>query len=415
MVAVNEITIEAELIGARVGISVAVESPGRSPLPAEVASCDGKRAILLPLGDTVGLGPGDLVTIQGHGAEKTIPCGYALLGRVINSLSEPIDGAPPITGLGPWHLDNPPPNPLTRKRIDTLLETGVRAIDGCCSLGVGQRIGLFAGPGLGKSTLLADLAKRARADVSVICLVGERGREVGEFIDVKLGKSGLARSVIVLATADAPPLVRVRALKTATAVAEWFRAEGKRVLLLVDSLTRVLRSSRDVALALGESPSRNGFPPSAFAALPKLLERTGCDQRGSITAVYAILTENEPGDPIAEEARALLDGHIELSQKIAGRGQWPAVDILHSVSRVMDSIAPPSHLDKARKLRRLISAREENEDLVLMGAYKKGTSSDTDIAIEKREDIANFLTQGREPCSIDITLSKMADIVRDMQ
>jgi len=410
VLAVIELTIEAEVVGARVGLGVTVESPGRPRVPAEVAACDGLRVTLIPLGNTLGIGPGDPVTIDPNKTDS-IPCGFDLLGRIIDPLARPLDGRE-LPLLPQWSLNREPPNPLSRNPINQQLVTGIRSLDACLSLGVGQRFGIFAGPGLGKSTLLADLAKCAEIDISVICLVGERGREVREFLDNKLGKGGLARSVVVLATADTPPVIRLRALKAATAISEWFRGHGKRVLLLVDSLTRILRAGRDMALALGEPQARGGFPASVFASLPSLLERTGHDEKGSITAGYAVLTEGYSEDPIAEEARSLLDGHIVLSTKLAKKAQWPAIDILNSISRVMESVASKTHLANTRRLRRMIAALETNDDLIKMGAYQRGSCPVTDLAISRSKEISDFLTQGRQPCSIDDTLNQLTSIVR---
>lgn len=420
VLAVGESSIEAELLGGKVGLIVNVEPVGpsaeRPRLAAEIASCNGCRVTLLPLGDTTGIGPGDRVTTRQSRMNETIPCGPALLGRIIDPLGQPIDARGQLARPEQWDLNREPPNPLTRKLIDTQLVTGISLLDGCLCLGVGQRIGLFAGPGLGKSTLLADLAKRADVDVSVICLVGERGREVREFIDERLGPEGLSKSVVVLATADAPPLIRLRALKTATAIGEWFRAKGKRALLLVDSLTRVVRACQEIALASVNSPTQNGYPVSATTVLPSLLERTGQGEIGSITAVYAVLTEGDTStsDPAALEARSLLDGHVVLSPHLAEKGQWPAIDLLRSLSRVMESIVTREQLQWSRKFRRLLAAYENHEDLIKMGAYQRGSSPDTDLAIERRKEITDFLTQGPEPCSIDATLSKLANIVRNM-
>ncbi len=389
VVSVKELSIEAELPGARVGMQVAIESPGEEPILAEIATCEGSRVSVLPLVRMSGIGPGDAVVLVSD--SRSIPCGVGLLGRVVDPLGRVVDGGNIPHDLETWPVERPAPDPLTRQPIDQQLVTGIRAIDGCLSLGLGQRMGLFAGPGLGKSTLLGTLARRAECDVSVVCLVGERGREVREFLDRSLGPEGLARSVVVLAPADAPSLLRSRALSAATAIAEWFRTRGKHVLLLVDSLTRVVRASRDTALSLGEAPARAGFPASAFASLPSLLERTGRDKTGSITAVYTVLTEGNGGDPVAEEARSLLDGHIVLSPKLARAGRWPAIDIVRSVSRVMDAVVPPSQLEAAKTLRRLVSSYEENEDLILMGAYQKGSSGDTDLALERKTSIEQFL------------------------
>jgi type III secretion protein N (ATPase) len=382
-------------------------------LPAEVALCDGPIVTLLPLAETTGIGPGDQVISQAE--DGAIPCGNGLLGRIIDPLGVPVDGGAELGDWEPWPVERAAPDPLLRKPIDHQLTTGIRAIDGCMGLGFGQRIGLFAGPGLGKSMLVGMLARRARCDVSVVCLVGERGREVREFTENVLGAKGLSRSVVVLAKADDPPVVRARALQTATAVAEWFRAEGQNVLLLVDSLTRVVRARRDVALALGEMPARRGFPASSFSVLPALLERTGCDARGSITAIYTILTENENDDPVAEEARSLLDGHIVLSSKLAKIGHWPAIDVSRSVSRVMRSVVPREQARAGQQLRRLLGAYEVQEDLILMGAYRQGTSPDTDLAIARKMEIEAFLRQDDDTsATLEATQEALRYLTRGM-
>ncbi len=415
VLAAKELTLEAELPGARVGMRVLVtrSTSPKADLPAEVALCDGPLVTLLPLAATTGIGPGDAVTsVAGDG---TISCGGELLGRVIDSMGRPVDGGGELEDGEPWSVERLAPDPLSRKPIDQQLVTGIRAIDGCIGLGFGQRIGLFAGAGLGKSMLVGNLARRARCDVSVVCLVGERGREVREFLDNVLGKEGLARSVVVLAKADDPPIVRARALHAATAVAEWFRGNGQNVLLLVDSLTRVVRARRDMALALGERPARRGFPPSSFSALPALLERTGCDKRGSITAVYTILTENDNDDPVAEEARSLLDGHIVLSPKLAKIGHWPAIDISRSISRVMGSVVSKERHRAGQRLRRLVGAYEAQEDLILMGAYRSGTSPDTDLAMARKIEIEAFLRQDNDaPVPIDATHKALYHVTRGM-
>jgi len=407
---VEELSLSALLPGARIGARVEVSRPGTEPLAAEVVACDGERARLMPFCSTTGVGPGDQV-VKVPGA-RSLPCGTGLLGRVIDPFGRPLDGRGPLADVATWPLDRPAPDPLARQPVDQQLETGLRAIDGCASLGLGQRVGLFAGPGLGKTTLLGILARRASCDVAVICLVGERGREVRDFLDRILGAEGLARTCVVLATADAPPLVRVNALLAATAVAEWFRDQSEHVLLLVDSLTRVVRARRDVALSLGEQPARSGFPASAFSALPGLLERGGRSDKGSISAVYAVLTENTVDDPVAEEARSLLDGHIVLDTAAARAGRWPAIDVLESVSRVMDAVVDREQMGHAATLRRWLGAYRENEDLILMGAYRRGTSSDTDSALDRKQVIDAFLAQdASRSSSVEQTRKALADLV----
>ncbi|HUT78279.1 MAG TPA: FliI/YscN family ATPase [Polyangia bacterium] len=391
---VEGLKVEALLPGARVGQRVEVRPAGGPPIAAEVALCDGPRVGLVPLGPTDGLGPGDAVRIVLSVA--AIPCGPGLLGRVVDPFGRPLDGKPRVENAVPWPLSRPAPDPLTRPPVERQLVTGLRVIDGCLALGYGQRLGLFAGPGLGKTTLLGAMARRADCDACVICLVGERGREVRDFLDRALGPEGLARSVVLLAGPDASAALRARALESATAVAEWLRDQGLSVLLLVDSLTRVARARRDVALALGESPARGGYPSSVFAALPGLVERAGTGARGSITAVYAVLTEgpaDRGDDPLAEEARSLFDGHLVLSARLAQAGFWPAVDLLASVSRVADRVVPPGQSRHAATLRRLIAAHQGNEDLILMGAYRPGSSPDTDLFLARRREIEAFLAQ----------------------
>lgn len=390
---VKEHFIEAILPGARNGMSVMIGPEGGGTVLAEVISCDGKMAGLLPMASTRGLGAGD--EVRSSPALDSFPCGQALVGRVLDPFGEPLDHLDRPKGLTPWPLFRPAPDPMSRPIIDEQLVTGLRCIDSCLSMGKGQRLGLYAGPGAGKSTLLGTLAQRADCDVAVICLVGERGREVSEFVERALGNRGLARSVLIVATADSPAPVRARACTCATAVAEWFCDQGLHVLLLVDSLTRVVRARRDAALSMGEAPGRGGYPASALASLPGLLERSGRSSRGDITAVYAVLTEGQD-DPVAEETRALLDGHIVLSERMARSGRWPAVDILKSVSRVMQGIVHPSSLALAEELRRIMGAYERNEDLVLMGAYRKGTCRDTDRAMDLKARIDDFLLQGAD-------------------
>jgi type III secretion protein N (ATPase) len=410
---VEGLKIEALLPGARVGQRVVVEPIGGAEVAAEVALCDGPRVGLVPLGPTDGLGPGDAVRVVRSVA--VIPCGRGLLGRVIDPFGRPLDGRPPVEDAVPWSLSRAAPDPLTRPPVERQLVTGLRAIDGCLALGHGQRLGLFAGPGLGKTTLLCALARRADCDACVICLVGERGREVRDFLDRALGPEGLARSVVVLAGPDAPAPLRARALESATAVAEWLRDQGRSVLLLVDSLTRVARARRDVALALGEPPSRGGYPASVFAGLPGLVERAGTSLRGSITAIYAVLTEgpvDRSDDPLAEEARSLFDGHLVLSARLARAGFWPAIDLLASVSRVADRVVSAGQSRHAATLRRLIAAHQGNEDLILMGAYRPGSSPDTDRFLARRRRIESFLAQNLDrPSGLADTRAALADAI----
>jgi ATP synthase in type III secretion protein N len=409
--AAGELRLEAILPGARLGEIVEITTRSGARLRAEVASCDGDGAGLLSFGALGGVGVGDEVRVVAP--NLAIPCGEALLGRVVDPFGAPLDGAPEPAGLAPWEVDRAAPPPLARRRVDEQLVTGIRALDGCLALGKGQRVGLFAGPGQGKSTLLGTLARRAACDVAVVCLVGERGREVREFLDRALGAEGLARAVVVVAAADAPPFVRAKALPAATAIAEWFRSRGRDVLLLVDSLTRVARGRRDAMLAMGEPPARGGYPASALAGLAELVERAGRDDRGSITAVYTVLTEGGAADPVAEEARAALDGHIALSERLARAGRWPAIDVPASISRVMRAVASDAHVAAAAGLRRLVAAHAENEELILVGAYRAGTSRDTDLALERRAAIAAFLGQGADEVTpLEETLRRLTELSR---
>jgi ATP synthase in type III secretion protein N len=362
-------------------------------LLAEVVGFRGEEAVLLPLGEPRGIGPDATVIPTGH--RFAIRCGAGLLGRVVDGLGVPLDGGAPPEGLEAWEVDRPAPDPLTRPRVTRALATGIRSVDAFTTLGEGQRVGLFAGSGAGKSMLLGQLARASSADVNVICLVGERGREVRDFLDGALGPEGRARSVVVCATSDAPSLVRLRSASVATAIAEWFRdRQGARVLLLFDSLTRVARAQREVGLAAGEPPVRQGYPPSVFALLPRLVERTGNAARGSITAVYTVLVAGgDLEEPIADEVRGILDGHIVLERALGARGRWPAIDVIGSLSRVMDQVASPRHQAAASRVRELLATYERQRDLILLGAYKAGSDRRVDEAIARVDRIEAFLKQ----------------------
>ena len=389
------LVVKAVVPGIRHGELVTIERGGGLPsLQAEVVGFRGDEAVLLPFGEPRGIGPDSTVTPTGR--TFSIRCGEALLGRVLDGLGQPCDGGPDLpSDLERWEVERPAPDPLTRARIERPLPSGVRAVDAFLTLGEGQRIGLFAGSGAGKSTLLGQLARGAGADVNVICLCGERGREVNDFLADALGPDGLARSVVVCATSDAPSLVRLKAAHVATAVAEWFRdRRGARVLLLLDSITRFARAVREVGLAAGEPPVRQGYPPSVFAALPRLLERTGQAARGSITALYTVLVAGADMDePIADEVRAILDGHIVLDRELGARGRWPAIDVLRSLSRVMPRVATAEHQALAASVRELLAAYEQKRDLVLLGAYRQGSDRRVDEALAKLDAIEAFLRQ----------------------
>jgi FliI/YscN family ATPase len=362
-------------------------------LPVEVVGFRDGRLLSVPLGETSGIRPSD--PIVATGSSLTIPVGDALLGRVIDGLGRPLDGLPaPVTTdtvpIRPEAL-----NPMARDPVSVPIGTGVRAIDALLTCGRGQRIGVFGGSGVGKSTLLGMMARGTEADVVVVGLVGERGREVRSFLEHDLGARGLARSVVVVSTSDSPPLARLRAAYAATAIAEAFRNAGKHVLLMMDSLTRFAMAQREVGLAAGEPPTAKGYPPSAFARLPGLLERAGSlHGLGSITAFYTVLVEgDDPNEPIADAVRAILDGHIVLSRDLAARNHYPAIDILHSVSRTMPDVTSPEHRLRAGEVRDWLSTLRDTEDLVSVGAYVPGSNPRVDAALGRREALARFLCQ----------------------
>jgi type III secretion protein N (ATPase) len=387
------LVVRATIPGIRVGELVSIDSGGASTLRAEVVGFRGDEVVLMPLGDLSGVGPDAIVAPTGR--PLSILAGEGLLGRVLDGMGEPMDGQGPLAGpIEPWPVDRPAPDPLQRRRIERPLALGVRAIDALLTVGEGQRVGLFAGSGVGKSTLMGQIARNTEADVNVICLVGERGREVVEFIEDALGPEGRRRSVVICATSDAPSLVRLKSTFVATAVAEYFRDRGKRVLLMMDSATRFARAQREVGLAAGEPPARQGYPPSVFALLPRLLERSGNSDRGSITALYTVLVAGgDMEEPIADEVRGILDGHIVLSRDLGARNHWPAIDVLQSLSRVMSVVADPEHKQAAGRLREILATYERQRDLIALGAYQKGSDAATDRAIAKIDAVNAFLRQ----------------------
>ena len=383
--------IRASVPGARVGELCLIRSPHRArELRAEVVGFRGSEVILMPLGDINDVAMG--AEVVSTGSSLRVRVGDGLLGRVLDGLGEPADGKGPIEGGQEYPVTARPPDPLRRQRVTKMLATGVRALDGVLTVGEGQRLGIYAAAGVGKSILLGMLARNTEADVNVIALVGERGREVRDFIEQDMGLEGLRRSVVVAATSDEPSLVRMKAAYVATAIAEYFRDQGKRVLLMMDSVTRFARALREVGLAAGEPPARAGFPPSVFSELPKLLERTGNSAHGSITAFYTVLVEGDDmTEPIADETRSILDGHIVLSRSLAAAGHYPAIDINQSVSRVMFTVARPPHVEAARRLREVLATYEAQKDLILIGAYKKGSDPRTDYALSKLDAVNAFL------------------------
>jgi len=410
VVAVTGLALRFTLPGVRVGDVVHVKRRG-GPLACEVVGFDAGGAVGMALGKLAGVGLDD--EVESTGEPLTVRASARLLGRVVDGLGRVIDGGAPIEGGELVPVDRAPPNPLERRAVTRPLATGVRVLDGLLTIGEGQRIGLFAGSGIGKSSLLGAIARGVDADAVGVALVGERGREVGEFLDRALGEEGRKKSVVVVATSDASPLERLRAAEVATAYAEHFRDDGKRVMLLVDSVTRFARAQREVGLAAGEPPARRGYPPSVFAALPRLLERAGQGARGSITAIYTVLVEGgDMDEPIADETRGVLDGHVVLDRAIAARGHYPAVDVTVSLSRVMDSIASRPHIDAARRLRALLAIYEAKRDLIALGAYAKGSDRELDEAIARMPRIEQFLRQdAREVASFDHTVSALQQTV----
>lgn len=406
VIAVRGVTVRVTLPGVRLGDVVTIRRRGE-PLLAEIVAFDGGEAVAVALGDLAGVGPDDRV--EGGSGALEVKFRRDLVGRVLDAGGEPLDGLPLGAPERVVPLHRPPPGPLARGLIERPLVTGVRAIDGLLTLGRGQRIGLFAGAGVGKSELLAQIARQADVDVVVVALVGERGREVLDFLEHGLGPEGRARAVVVVATSDAPPLERLRAAETATALAEAYRDEGADVLLLMDSVTRVARAQREVGLASGEPPGRRGFPPSVFALLPRLLERPGATPQGSISAVYAVLTEgDDPDDPIADEVRGILDGHVVLSRSLAERGHFPAIDVAASLSRLFPRLASEAQVRAAARVRRWWAAREEKRDLLALGAYQGGSDTAVDGALARWALIERFLRQGRhERVALEATVEAL--------
>lgn len=367
-------------------------NPGE-PIPAEVVGFRENRVLLMPVGEIQGIGPGCEV-VSAHRVLK-VNVGRQLLGRILDGLGNPIDGKGPLNNNSQYPLTAVPPPPLARRRISEKLGVGVRAIDSLLTLGRGQRVGIMAGSGVGKSTLLGMIARNTEADISVIALIGERGREVREFIERDLGEEGLKRSVVVVATSDQPALVRLKGAMTATAIAEYFRDQGLDVMLMMDSVTRFAMAQREVGLTVGEPPATRGYTPSVFAMLPKLLERSGTGDRGSITGIYTVLVDGDDmNEPIADAVRSILDGHIVLSRNLAAQNHYPAIDILGSVSRVMLEIVESGHVQCAQRLRALLATYREAEDLINIGAYAHGSNPAIDQAIAVIAEIKKFLQQG---------------------
>jgi flagellum-specific ATP synthase len=388
-------------------------SPGdgsRNGLWAEVVGFRDKSTLLMPLGVLEGLSPG--WEVRATGMTHPVGVGPGLLGRVLDGLGRPMDGLGKVDSDGTYPVNAMPPDALSRQRISAPLSTGVRAIDGLITVGKGQRIGIFAGSGVGKSTLLGMMARGTTADVNVIGLIGERGREVREFIEEDLGEEGLKRSVVVVATSDQPALVRIKGALVATAIAEYFRDQGLDVLLMMDSVTRLAMAQREVGLAVGEPPATRGYTPSVFAMLPKVLERSGNSEKGSITGIYTVLVDGDDvNEPIADAVRGILDGHIVLSRRMASMNHYPAIDVLGSVSRTMPQVTSQGHRKIAAKLRASLAVYRENEDLVNIGAYQVGANAALDRALEKLPAINQFLVQSTHDLTdLDAALRALAAI-----
>lgn len=366
---------------------------GGNALKAEVVGFRDDRVLLMPYDNVEGVGLGSRV--ENSGAPLKVYAGEGLLGKTLDGLGVPIDGSELEHSSEGYSVEAMPPDPLKRKIIDEVLPLGVKAVDGLNTIGKGQRIGVFAGSGVGKSTLLGMFARNTKADINVIALIGERGREVREFIERDLGPEGMARSVVVVATSDKPALIRKKAAQTATAIAEYFRDQGKDVLIMMDSLTRFSMAQREIGLASGEPPVSRGYPPSVYAEMPKLLERAGNAEKGSITGLYTVLVDGDDfNEPITDTARGILDGHIVLSRKLGHKNHYPAIDVLASISRCMSSIVSSEHKEASGKLRNVLATYNEAEDLINIGAYKRGSNKEIDYSIEKIDEVNQFLRQG---------------------
>lgn len=405
------IVVRAVVPGVRIGeLCFIVPYHGRAPIKAEVVGFRDQEVLLMPLGELEGIGLGNDVIPTGH--TLSVRVGDGLLGRILDGLGDPIDEKGPLEFSSEYPVSANPPEALKRERVTKPISVGIKAIDGVLTVGEGQRIGFFAAAGVGKSTIIGMIARFTEADINVICLVGERGREVRDFIEQDLGEEGLRRSVVIVSTSDQPSLVRLKAAYVATAIAEYFRDQGKKVMLMMDSITRFARALREVGLAVGEPPARQGYTPSVFSTLPRLLERSGNSDKGSITAFYTILVAGDDmNEPIADETRSILDGHIILSRAMAARSHYPAIDVSESISRVMDSIVDEDHKTSARKLREVVANYEKERDLILIGAYEEGSDPKVDYAIEKIEEVNNFLKQGvNEPVGYEETVDMLKGI-----
>lgn len=405
------LTIEVEGIKAFVGEVCIVYNEKNQQIPCEVVGFKEDKVILMALGELIGISPGCRVVPEGK--PLSVNCSQEVLGKVLDGLGNPLEGYDLQVGV-PYALDREPPDPLKRRRITDVIPTGIKAIDGFNTVGEGQRIGIFAGSGVGKSTTLGMIARYAKADINVIALIGERGREVRDFIEKDLGEEGLKKSVIVCATSDKPALVRLKGAFTATAIAEYFRDQGKKVILMMDSVTRFAMAQREIGLAIGEPPATKGYTPSVFAKLPRLMERAGMSQEGSITAFYTVLVDGDDfNEPIADAVRGILDGHIVLSRNLASKNHYPAIDVLSSVSRLMSEIASKEHKKIAGVTRDLLATYKNSEDLINIGAYVKGSNQKVDMAMKYYDSIISFLRQGmNEHYSFEETVNILENIFK---
>lgn len=383
----------------------------KEPVLSEVVGFNEDKIILMPYSEVTEIGPGCLV--ESTGESLTIKVGKNLIGSVIDSLGYPLDGTPLPSDLEVYGTEQTPPNPMSRQPISQPIPVGVNAIDSMLTVGEGQRIGMFAGSGVGKSTLLGMIARNSAAELNVIALIGERGREVREFIEKDLGPESLKKSIVVVATSDQPALMRIKGAYTATAISEYFRDLGYKVNLMMDSVTRFAMAQREVGLASGEPPTTKGYTPSVFATLPKLLERTGMNETGSITAFYTVLVDGDDmNEPIADTVRGILDGHFVMDRSLAERGQYPSINILKSISRVMNQVISEEHKELAQKIRRLMAVYDENRELIQIGAYKNGTDQKIDQAISYQENIQDFLKQDtHESHSLEETIAMMKNLL----
>ncbi|MBR9646854.1 flagellar protein export ATPase FliI [Clostridium tyrobutyricum] len=403
------LTVEVEGIKASVGEVCTIYNEENSKITCEVVGFNENNVILMPLGELSGIAPGCRVVPER--TPLSVRCCDELLGKVVDGLGNTIDGTT-ISGGVQYSLDSEPPNPLKRKRIKEVIPTGIRAIDGFLTCGEGQRVGIFAGSGVGKSTTLGMIAKYAEADVNVIALIGERGREVRDFIEKDLGEEGMKKSIIVCATSDKPALVRLKGAFTATAIAEYFRDKGKKVILMMHSVTRFAMAQREIGLAIGEPPATKGYTPSVFAKLPRLMERAGMSDVGSITAFYTVLVDGDDlNEPIADSVRSILDGHIVLSRALANKNHYPSIDVLASISRLMSEIVSKEHKEKASLARDMLSTYKNSEDLINIGAYVKGSNKKIDMAMLYYDKIISYLRQRvDESSSFDESVDKLQKI-----